>query len=155
MPAVVAAPKRSCGICTAFQASSHLPRSSSTDQSKQWVIGIDPWPIDPSDAWPMTHHKHTTPRSIIRVIHVNDKCMSTAHFTDKYLVLCTLRNSLLRELWVFSVIQLRLPSVVQRVIHWYGILPLLHAEISLSTNFREYLLWTSVYILLWLAGLMK
>jgi len=28
-------------------------------------------------------------------MHVNDKCMSTAHFTDKYLVLCTLRNSLL------------------------------------------------------------
>jgi len=24
-------------------------------QSRQWVTGIDPWPIDPSDMWPMTH----------------------------------------------------------------------------------------------------
>jgi len=25
------------------------------NQSRQWVIGIDPWPIDPSDVWPTTH----------------------------------------------------------------------------------------------------
>jgi len=25
------------------------------EQSRQWVIGIDPWPTDPSDMWPMTH----------------------------------------------------------------------------------------------------
>ena len=65
--------------------------------------------------------------------------MSTAHFTDNYLVLCTLRNSLLCELWVFWVIWLRLPSLAQRVIHCYSILPLLNDEISLSTNFREYI----------------
>ena len=94
------------------------PITFNVGNMSKWICkahNVGCWPAESVDKHV---DKHTTPKSIIRVIHVNNKCMSTAHFIDKYLVLCTLRNSDSSSC-VFCVIRLRLPSLVQRVIHWY------------------------------------
>jgi len=98
-----------------------------------------PWPMR-YDPWPITFNvgnvdKHTTPKSIIPL------CMWTIsawtqHTSQTSIWYYALEKLSFKQLWVFCVIRLQLPSLVQRVIHWYGILPLLNDEISLSTNFQ-------------------
>ena len=45
-------------LCNSVAGEFSLRKSldvSTSEQSRQWVTGIDPWPSDPCRKWPMTH----------------------------------------------------------------------------------------------------